>query len=61
MASLTEEGFYFLKGLINQFNNDGGVYSPNPTSPKTNISDGGLGNFKASATNKISKEFGISP
>jgi hypothetical protein len=58
MASLTEEGFNFYKGLINQFNNDGGVYSPTPTSAKTNISNGGLGFFRASSVNRITKEFG---
>ena len=61
MASLTEEGFNYYRGLIRQFNNDGGVYSPSPTSPKTNISNGGLGFFRASAVNRITKEYGIVP
>jgi len=61
MASLTEESFNYYRGLINQFNNDGGVYSPSPTSPKTNISNGGLGFFRASAVNRITKEYGIVP
>ncbi|HAF27774.1 MAG TPA: hypothetical protein DCG75_01890 [Bacteroidales bacterium] len=61
MSSLTEKGFNYYRGLINQFNNDGGVYSPSPTSPKTNISNGGLGFFRASAVNRITREYGIVP
>ncbi len=61
MASLTEKGYNYYRGLINQFNNDGGVYTPSPTSPRTNISNGGLGFFRASVINRITKEYGNIP
>ena len=53
MYSLEEDGFKFYKAIIDQFNNDGGTYSPAPTSPPTNIDNGGLGFFRASAVTSI--------
>jgi len=53
MYSITEEGYNYYKALIAQFKNDGGTYSPAPASPPTNIDNGGLGFFRASAVNVI--------
>jgi hypothetical protein len=35
--------------LLKQFKNDGGAYQPSPSSPPTNMSNGALGYFRASA------------
>jgi hypothetical protein len=48
-SSLTQDAYNFYKALIEQFNNDGGAYSPSPATPKGNISNEGLGFFRASA------------
>jgi hypothetical protein len=53
MYSITEEGYNYYKALISQFKNDGGSYSPSPASPPTNIDNGALGFFRASAVNVI--------
>ena len=49
LSSLTKDGYEFYKILLQQFKNDGGVYHPSPGSPPTNISNGALGYFRASA------------
>lgn len=49
MSSLTQEAYNYYKNLLDQFENDGGAYKPTPASPPTNISNGGLGFFRASA------------
>lgn len=49
LSSLTKEGYDYYKALMEQFENDGGAYKPTPASPPTNISNGGLGLFRASA------------
>lgn len=49
LSSLTKEGFNYYKALLEQFGNDGGAYKPTPASPLGNISNGGLGLFRASA------------
>lgn len=49
LSSLTKEGYDFYKNLIDQFDSDGGAYKPTPASPQENISNGGLGFFRASA------------
>jgi len=49
LSSLTKEGFNYYKALLEQFGNDGGAYKPTPASPIGNISNGGLGLFRASA------------
>jgi hypothetical protein len=49
LSSLTNEGYRFYQALLQQFRNDGGAYLPAPASPPTNISNGGLGLFRASA------------
>lgn len=52
LSSLSKEGNDFYKNLIDQFGNDGGAYKPTPASPPTNISNGGLGLFRASAVSE---------
>jgi hypothetical protein len=54
MSSLTQESYEYLSSLNIQFNSDGGVYSPSPTSAKGNISNGALGYFRASSVSRIS-------
>lgn len=49
LSSLTKEGFNYYKALLEQFANDGGAYKPTPASPIGNISNGGLGLFRASS------------
>lgn len=49
LSSLTKEGYEYYKNLIDQFENDGGAYKPTPATPPGNISNGGLGFFRASA------------
>ena len=53
MHSLTEEAYQFYKALLQQFRNDGGMYSPSPGSPLGNIDNGALGFFKVSAVNRL--------
>jgi hypothetical protein len=48
MHSITEEIYDYYKALIAQIRNDGGVYTPTPASPPTNISNGALGYFRVS-------------
>lgn len=59
LASLTKEAFEFHNNLAQQFKNDGGAYSPAPSSPPTNISGGALGFFRASSISNfwITKEY----
>lgn len=49
LESLSPIAYFFYKNLIEQFDSDGGAFSPNPASPPSNISNGGLGLFRASA------------
>lgn len=53
MHSLTKEGYEYYKALLQQFNTDGGGYSPTPASPPGNIDNGALGFFKTSAVNRV--------
>lgn len=55
LESLSEVSYRFYQNVISQFANDGGSFSPNPSSPPTNISDGGLGLFRASAVSLKTK------
>jgi hypothetical protein len=59
MQSLTKEAYDYYKGLITQFNNDGGVYSPSPSSPKSNFTNGALGFFRSSSISKIKATHGL--
>lgn len=56
MSSLTKESYDYYRSIITQFNNDGGVYSPSPASPKGNISNGAIGYFRASSISVITDE-----
>lgn len=47
MYSVNRLIYDFYKSLIDQFNNDGGAYSPTPAMPKGNISGNGIGLFRA--------------
>lgn len=53
MHSLTKEAYEYYKVLIQQFRTDGGGYSPSPASPPTNLDNGALGFFRASAVNRV--------
>ena len=46
MYSVSRETYEFYKTLLEQFNSDGGAFSPTPSSPKGNIK-GALGHFAA--------------
>ena len=50
--SLDKDVYSYFESLQFQLRNDGGVYSPAPSSPPTNISNGGLGIFMASSISK---------
>jgi hypothetical protein len=50
MNSLSKNAYNFYNNLLGQFKQDGGAYKPTPSSPITNISNNGLGFFRASAT-----------
>lgn len=52
LSSLTKEAYNYYKVLLDQFDSDGGAYKPTPASPPTNISNGGLGLFRASAVSE---------
>lgn len=49
MSSLSLEAYNYYKFLLEQFQQDGGVYKPTPASPPTNVSNNGLGFFQASS------------
>jgi hypothetical protein len=49
LSSLTKNAYEFYKAILHQFNSDGGAYQLAPSSPPSNISNGGLGYFRASA------------
>ena len=52
LSSLTKESYNYYKALLDQFENDGGAYKPTPASPQGNISNGGLGLFRASVVSE---------
>lgn len=49
LSSLTKNAYEFYKAILQQFKNDGGANQLAPSSPPTNISNGGLGYFRASS------------
>lgn len=49
LYSLTREAYKFYYVLVSSFENDGGAYSPTPSSAPSNIRGGALGFFNASA------------
>ena len=54
LYSLTYDAYIFYKALISQFENDGGAFKPSPATPPSNISNGALGIFRASAVDTMS-------
>ena len=54
LSSLTKEAFLYYQALIRQIDGDGGTFQPSPASPPTNISNGALGFFRASAVSEKS-------
>jgi len=53
MHSITKEIYNYYQALIMQFRNDGGVYTPSPASPPTNITNGAQGYFRASSVQVV--------
>jgi hypothetical protein len=53
MHSITTEVYDYYNALIQQFKNDGGIYSPAPSSPPSNIDNDALGLFRASSISRI--------
>jgi len=49
MYSITREAFVYYSDLFNLINNDGGMFSPPPANPRSNVSNGALGYFQVSA------------
>ena len=49
LSSLTEDAYRYFNALNEQFQDDGNVYRPVPSSPTGNISNGALGFFYATA------------
>lgn len=49
--SLSRNAFLYYNDLFNLINNDGGMISPPPTNPRTNLTNGALGYFRTSAVN----------
>jgi hypothetical protein len=46
--SISRNGYVFYNDLSTLLNNDSGMFSPIPSSPRTNLSNGALGFFQAS-------------
>lgn len=49
MISLTRDCFVFYSDLTNLVFSDGGVFTPQPANPRSNISGGALGSFQVSS------------
>jgi uncharacterized protein DUF4249 len=49
LSSLSKNAYEFYKAILQQFKDDGGAYQFSPASPPSNISNGGLGYFRASS------------
>jgi hypothetical protein len=49
MYSITRDGYLFYNDLSTILNSDGGMFSPPPANPRSNISGGALGFFQVSA------------
>lgn len=52
LLSLSPKAYEFYKSAISQFENDGGAYTPGPTSPPSNLSGNALGFFRVSAVSE---------
>jgi hypothetical protein len=55
LYSLSRNAFYFYSDLSNLLNNDGGMISPPPTNPRSNLSNGALGFFGTSAVSSATR------
>jgi hypothetical protein len=51
MYSITRDGYLFYNDLITIMNSDGGMFSPPPANPRSNITGGALGFFQVSSMN----------
>ena len=49
MYSISREAYLFYSDVDLTLNNDGGLFSPLPTNPRTNMSNGAMGYFQVSA------------
>ncbi len=49
MYSLSRDGFWYYWDLATLVQNDGGMFSPPPANPRTNLSNGAVGYFQASS------------
>jgi hypothetical protein len=49
MYSISRDGFLFYNDLITIMNSDGGMFSPPPANPRSNITGGALGFFQVSS------------
>ena len=54
MYSLTRMAYLFYFDLETNVNNDGGLFSPQPANPRSNISNGAMGLFQVSAVESAS-------
>lgn len=52
MYSLTRAQFVYFADLANLLNSDGGMFSPPPANPRTNLSGGALGLFQVSSVRR---------
>lgn len=52
--SLTREQFVYYSDLSNILNSDGGMFSPPPANPRSNLSNGALGLWQVSAISEAS-------
>jgi hypothetical protein len=50
MQSLTKHAYEYYTNLLNVLSNDGGLFSSPPVNPKTNLSNGAIGIFRASGS-----------
>ena len=52
IMSLTRSGYIYFFDLVNILNNDSGFFSPPPTNPRSNISEGAVGIWQVSAVSR---------
>ena len=55
MFSISRDGYLFYNDLVTILNSDGGMFSPPPANPRTNITGGAIGFFQVSSmvTNSV--------
>ena len=54
MFSISRQAYIYFSDLLNNLNNDSGMFSPPPANPRNNISNGALGYFIVSGVEKAS-------